>query len=710
MKTKRIIICALLLVLLLGNFISICSASWVEDLRCWYWTDNTEIRSVAVGDIDGDGSKDIVTGGNYFDGTRWVSQLVVWDGTSGAVKKVKCWHWGDHTCIFSIAVGNIDSDNDIEIVTGGYYFDANDIARALLAVWRSGTGQDLTLEHCDSWYYGSTTLITSVAIGNIDGDAYIEVVAGGTYYDGNVNHYNAFLREYEHDATTLTYKNQIGWYYSVYDTWACSIAFGNADSDGYNEIAASGYYYNGAYDRAWLDVLEVYSGSFEFEYSTTWDTNYCGTHANSVAIGNVDGDSTPEIVTGGYYVQSNLQKSQIKVWSVWNNALDEEDTYDWYTTANTYVASVAIGDCDYDGQIEIVSGGAFNDGSRKNSQFKIFTGSDLTVEETKSWYWTSNTEVFSVVVDNLARDLWKDIVTGGYYYDGARDQSQLVVWTTRPSAALMWGTSNYESDEMGGQDEEDASVSVCQEIYGLFDAKDRYGYPRNFQGINTQPNGVYENVSYCEGNFAYTAIFYKGHICPDTWSCGVQNCPGSPHSSVYDVNGAITESNQIIDYLIHQDEYGAPRLSSRTHDFVFIWACDWGNPDRIGGFSGSHSWGMMASWMNTNSLLFDGYGNIGDDESDRCYISFINSSIMFKAQTGYASKNYGNWTERFFYWALQDGYSIKDALDQATRDTHGIYTPFSQCQLYTGYKMIVQGQEWNCRMVVYGDVYHEMAR
>ena len=52
----------------------------VEDLTSWYWTSNTVINSVVSGDVDNDGLKEIVTGGYFFDGTRNVAQLIVWNG------------------------------------------------------------------------------------------------------------------------------------------------------------------------------------------------------------------------------------------------------------------------------------------------------------------------------------------------------------------------------------------------------------------------------------------------------------------------------------------------------------------------------------------------------------------------------------------------------------------------------------------------------
>ena len=52
----------------------------LENVKTWYWTSNTVIYSVAVGDVDDDSEAEIVTGGTYNDGTRANAQLCVWDG------------------------------------------------------------------------------------------------------------------------------------------------------------------------------------------------------------------------------------------------------------------------------------------------------------------------------------------------------------------------------------------------------------------------------------------------------------------------------------------------------------------------------------------------------------------------------------------------------------------------------------------------------
>ena len=246
----------------------------------------------------------------------------------------------------------------MEIVTGGYYNDgARNIAQ--LAIWN---GSSLALENVKTWYWTGNTVINSVAIGDVDSDNQIEIVTGGSYFDGSRN--NAQLIEWS--GSSLSVDKIASWF---------------------------------------------------------WTGN---TVINSVAIANVDGNGQTEIVTGGSYFDGTRNIAQLVVWNGANLAVDR--LTGWYWTGNTIINSVGVGDVDGDGQAEIVTGGQFNDGVRDNAQMVIWSGSSLAAENIKTWYWTGNTSINSINVADLNNDLSDEIVTGGAFYDGTRLNSQLTTW------------------------------------------------------------------------------------------------------------------------------------------------------------------------------------------------------------------------------------------------------------------------------------------
>ena len=263
------------------------------------------------------------------------------------------------------------------------------------------------------------------------------------------------------------------------------------------------------------------------------------------------------------------------------------------------------------------------------------------------------------------------------------------------SAFIIWGTRDYANETfMGGEPELNASRDVCEAIYSQFFDTQRFGYCKNFWGKDTEPDQVYGNVSYCEENYDFTAVFYKGHSIGAY--CDVEGCEFGEHWTLYAAEGY--ENEYIMDYLIHN------RTSSGSHDFVFLWTCGYGSEDMKGSIDEKgHSVGMMASWMDTTTLEADGYAS--PDGSNHCFIGFDVYSIFFINKTGYGGFDYGDFASLFFQYLLIDGWTVNDALDAAAEETHW-QSSFGDCQLYTGYIMLDPydlGETVTCYMRVWGD-------
>lgn len=263
------------------------------------------------------------------------------------------------------------------------------------------------------------------------------------------------------------------------------------------------------------------------------------------------------------------------------------------------------------------------------------------------------------------------------------------------AAFIIWGTLGYADETfMGGKPELSASKDACEAIHNtVFDAQ-RFGYCENFWGKDSQPENVYGNVSYFKENYDFKAVFYKGHSIGG--SCDVEGCEFGQHWTIYAAEGY--ENEYVMDYLIHD------RMSTRAHDFVFLWTCGYGAEDLKGDIDeNGHSVGMLASWMNSTDLEIDGYTS--PDGSKQCFIGFDIYSIFFINKTGYCDLDYGDFASHFFEYVMIHGWTINDALDAAAEETHW-QSSFGDCQLYKGYLMLDPydpGQNVTCSMRIWGD-------
>ena len=385
-----------------------------EGATGWYWTNTTVVNSVATGDVDGDGQVEVVTGGYFNNGLRNIAQLIVWNSSSLAPKRLTTWYWIGNTTVNSIALADINGDGQTEIVTGGSYFDGTrQIAQ--LVIW---SGSSLAAEKIQTWYWTGNTVINSVALGDVDGEGKSEVVTGGFYNDG--------VRDVAQlcvwNSSNLGLENVKTWFWTG-NTVVNSVALGDVDADGQVEIVTGGSYFDVTRNVAQLIEWNGLNLAVDRLTGWYWINN---TTINSVAIGDVDNDGNTEIVTGGYYNDGVRNVAQLVVWVGSSLAVDR--LTGWYWTGDTVINSIASGDVDGDGQVEVVTGGFYFDGIRNNAQLVVWSGSNLAVENIRTWYLIGNTAINSIAAGDVNRDFSAEIITGGSYYDGMRLNAQLTVW------------------------------------------------------------------------------------------------------------------------------------------------------------------------------------------------------------------------------------------------------------------------------------------
>ena len=142
---------------------------------------NTMVNNVKVGDVDDDGTPEIITGGFTYDGEKTIAQLRIWNwnGQTLTLEKSQEWATQDIAEVKTISINDVDGDGRKEIVTSGlsaaygsFYSDLPEIAQ--LRVW-SWDGTTLTLKQSEDWYIDQGATAWNVATGDVDKDGVIEL-------------------------------------------------------------------------------------------------------------------------------------------------------------------------------------------------------------------------------------------------------------------------------------------------------------------------------------------------------------------------------------------------------------------------------------------------------------------------------------------------------------------------------------------------------
>jgi len=278
------------------------------------------------------------------------------------LKHQEQWYTLSQTYAYGVATGDLDNDGTAEIVTGGRYhtggtsYGGEQERYGQIKIW-SWNGIAYALEHTLNWTLpgdGSPWWrgINSITIDDVDGDGTEEIVTAGYVwehipalvwwgtYEGEIGIWNW-------NGTTLQLERQVKWWnltglanikdMSLNDVWTSDI-----DGDGTKEIVTCGTYWNSTDSQiyAQLNVWNWNDISITSEFNQTWQSPTGRVEPNSVFAKDVDNDGEVEILTGGYRRDGTAYTSQLRIWN-WNGtAMSLEHNEEWSTNCTRGVISV----------------------------------------------------------------------------------------------------------------------------------------------------------------------------------------------------------------------------------------------------------------------------------------------------------------------------------------------------------------------------------
>ncbi len=324
-------------------------------------------NSVAIGDLNADGRPDLVTADSRSD---VVSVLLAGGPTAAPTYTRSTTTTG--RVPNSVAIGDLNADGRPDLVTAD---NLSDVVSVLLA------GGPI-----DAPTYTRSTASTgdgpaSVAIGDLNADGRPDLVTA----DAGSNVVSVLLAAGPTDAPTWTRSTATTGRVPV------SVAIGDLNADGRPDLATA--------DFGSGTVSVLLAGGPTAAPTYTRSTTTTGTNPNSVAIGDLNGDGRPDLVT------ADFRSDAVSVLLAGGPTDAPTYTRNTTSTGNSPV-SVAIGDLDGDGRPDLVTA----DAGRNTVSVLLAGGPTDAPSYTRSTAGTGSNPA-SVAIEDLNADGLPDLAT-----------------------------------------------------------------------------------------------------------------------------------------------------------------------------------------------------------------------------------------------------------------------------------------------------------
>lgn len=411
-------------------------------------------HNFAIEDVDGDGVKEMVTGGfSYYlfpNGSRTIftAPLKIWGWDGNNLTLVANYSYaGNIGCVYA---ADANGDGKTEIITTGKIINSTGTYPSL-RIWTLD-GKNLVLQ---ASYEGNS--LGPVCVGDVDGDGKPEIITVGT--SSNSTQSPAELSIFRWNGNRVILLAKVDW-----NGHANSVYAYDLNRDGKTEIVTAGYSNSLNNSRGQLRVWQFDGTNLTLKSNAEWYTvdgaysvdvagNVMGnTLASDVKVADFKGNGVPEIVTIGFTYNGSRALGQLRIWNWSGGVLNLEKSQQWSNLDITQPTSVSINDVDGDGKKEIVTSGctagygswAPNAPGKTRAELKVWSwdGNTLTLKQSKDWIIGDAVAAWNVGTADLNNDGINEIVTVGCMETGNLCDPDLRIWSlpvaSQPSASVSY--------------------------------------------------------------------------------------------------------------------------------------------------------------------------------------------------------------------------------------------------------------------------------
>ena len=317
-----------------------------------------DTRSVATGDLNGDGIADLVLADQCATNNCTAGSVSVLLGNGDGTFSTAVSYDAGGANAFAVSVGDVNGDGKVDVIVASNCLSNSDCSTGSLSVLMSNG--DGTLQPAVSYGSGGASS-QYLALVDVNGDGKSDIVAANSCASNN-NCANGSVGVLLNNGDG-TFQNAIA--YNATGSGAVFVAAGDLNNDGKADLVVASNCTNS--NDCSTGSMSVLLGNGDGSFQTAVNYASGGQSTQALAIGDVNGDGKFDVVLADFCVSnSSCQVGQISL--LLGNG---DGTFQPATTFNsggTYTRNVVLADLNGDGKLDVLAasqtdqGGQWQDG------------------------------------------------------------------------------------------------------------------------------------------------------------------------------------------------------------------------------------------------------------------------------------------------------------------------------------------------------------